>query len=113
MQRLHRRLDEVLGVDHAATLMTCLEPGGGRAVTSEAWGALHERLGEVLGEWHADAVFRSLWHLLLDADSERVDRDAAAEAGLSTRASSPGFPPVRRHPPVRSVQEVLDEDRSE
>jgi prevent-host-death family protein len=43
----------------------------------------------------------------------RVDLDAAAEAGWLTRATSEGLRPVRRHPPVRSVQDVLDEDRSE
>ncbi len=42
-----------------------------------------------------------------------VDLGAAAEAGWLTRATSRGLKPVRRHPPVRPVQEVLDQDRSE
>jgi prevent-host-death family protein len=42
-----------------------------------------------------------------------VDLDAAAEAGWLTRASSSGLKPVRRHQPLRSVQDVLDEDRTE
>jgi prevent-host-death family protein len=42
-----------------------------------------------------------------------VDLDAAAEAGWLTRATSTGLKPVRRHQPVRSVQEALDEDRAE
>lgn len=42
-----------------------------------------------------------------------VDLDAAAEAGWLTRATSTALKPVRRHQPVRSVQEVLDEDRAE
>ena len=42
-----------------------------------------------------------------------VDLDAAAEAGWLTRATVIGLSPVRRHRPLRSVQDVLDEDRSE
>jgi prevent-host-death family protein len=42
-----------------------------------------------------------------------VDLDAAAEAGWLTRASSSGLKPVRRHPPLRSGQDVLEEDRAE
>lgn len=42
-----------------------------------------------------------------------VNLEAAAEAGWVTRATSTALKPVRRHRPVRSVQEVLDEDRSE
>lgn len=42
-----------------------------------------------------------------------VDLDAAAEAGWLTPASSTGLKPIRRHRPIRSVQEVLDEDRAE
>lgn len=42
-----------------------------------------------------------------------VDLEAAAEAGWLTPATSAGLKPVRRHRPVRSVQEVLDEDRAE
>ena len=42
-----------------------------------------------------------------------VDLEAAAEAGWLRRATGPGLKPVRRHPPLRSVQEVLDEDRAE
>ena len=43
----------------------------------------------------------------------RVDLAAAAEAGWLTPASATGLAPVRRHRPVRSVREVLDEDRAE
>ena len=42
-----------------------------------------------------------------------VDLDAAAAAGWLTRATKPGLEPVRRHRPLRSIQDVLDEDRSE
>jgi prevent-host-death family protein len=42
-----------------------------------------------------------------------VDLDAAAEAGWLTRGTSTALAPVRRHRPVRSVQEALDEDRAE
>jgi prevent-host-death family protein len=42
-----------------------------------------------------------------------VDLDAAAEAGWLTRGSASSLKPVSRHPPRRSVQEVLDEDRRE
>ncbi|QGG94339.1 type II toxin-antitoxin system Phd/YefM family antitoxin [Actinomarinicola tropica] len=43
----------------------------------------------------------------------QVDLDAAAAAGWLTPATSEGLGPVRRHRAVRSVLEVLDEDRSE
>ncbi len=43
----------------------------------------------------------------------QVDLDAAAEAGWLTRAQRRGLKPVRRRPPVRPVQQVLDEDRAE
>lgn len=43
----------------------------------------------------------------------RVDLDAAAAAGWLTKATRSGLRPVRRHVPVRSVQQVLDEDRAE
>ncbi|MCE7884885.1 MAG: type II toxin-antitoxin system prevent-host-death family antitoxin [Actinobacteria bacterium ATB1] len=43
----------------------------------------------------------------------RVDLDAAAEAGWLTPASATGLVPVRRHPPLRSVLETLEEDRAE
>jgi antitoxin (DNA-binding transcriptional repressor) of toxin-antitoxin stability system len=42
-----------------------------------------------------------------------VDLDAAAEAGWLTKATTSGLRPVPRRPPVRSVQEALDEDRAE
>lgn len=42
-----------------------------------------------------------------------VDLELAAEAGWLTLASSSGLKPIRRRTPVRSVQEVLDEDRAE
>lgn len=42
-----------------------------------------------------------------------VDLEAAAEAGWLTPATSNGLRPVRRHRPMRPVQDVLDEDRSE
>jgi prevent-host-death family protein len=42
-----------------------------------------------------------------------VDLDAAAEAGWLTRATATGLEPVRRHRPIRSIQDVLDEDRAE
>lgn len=42
-----------------------------------------------------------------------VDLDAAAEAGWLTRATASGLEPVRRHRPIRSIQDVLDEDRAE
>jgi hypothetical protein len=73
VRQLHRRLEEVLGADHAATFMTCLRPGGGLEVGGEAFGGLHQRLSEVLGKRHADTVFSSLWVLLL-----QVDDDSAA-----------------------------------
>jgi prevent-host-death family protein len=43
----------------------------------------------------------------------RVDLAVAEEAGWLTRASGPGLKPVRRHPPISSVTEVLAEDRGE
>ncbi|MCC7076869.1 MAG: type II toxin-antitoxin system prevent-host-death family antitoxin [Acidimicrobiia bacterium] len=43
----------------------------------------------------------------------RVDLDAAAQAGWLTPAAATGLAPVRRHPPLRSVSEVLEEDRAE
>lgn len=43
----------------------------------------------------------------------RVDLDAAAAAGWLTPARESALAPVRRHPPIRSVLEVLEEDRSE
>lgn len=43
----------------------------------------------------------------------RVDLKAAAEAGWLTPATATGLEPVRRHAPVRSVLDVLDEDRAE
>jgi prevent-host-death family protein len=43
----------------------------------------------------------------------RVDLAAAAEAGWLVPATAVGLQPVRRHQPVRSVLEVLDEDRAE
>lgn len=42
-----------------------------------------------------------------------VDLRAASEAGWLTPASATGLKPARRHRPVRSVAEVLDEDRGE
>jgi prevent-host-death family protein len=42
-----------------------------------------------------------------------VDLDAAAEAGWLTKATTSGLRLVPRRPPVRSVQEALDEDRAE
>jgi len=42
-----------------------------------------------------------------------VDLEAAAEAGWLTRATTSGLGPVRRHRALRSVQDVIDEDRSE
>lgn len=42
-----------------------------------------------------------------------VDLEAAAAAGWLTRATAGGLRPVRRFRPVRSVGEVLDEDRAE
>lgn len=43
----------------------------------------------------------------------RVDLEAAAAAGWLTPATGSGLTPIRRHPPLRSVQDVLDEDRAE
>ncbi|MCC6640299.1 MAG: type II toxin-antitoxin system prevent-host-death family antitoxin [Deltaproteobacteria bacterium] len=43
----------------------------------------------------------------------RVDLAAAAEAGWLTPARASGLTPIRRHPPLRSVLEVLEEDRAE
>ena len=43
----------------------------------------------------------------------RVDLAAAAEAGWLVPATRVGLEPVRRHAPVRSVLEVLDQDRAE
>lgn len=43
----------------------------------------------------------------------RVDLQAAADAGWLTPARSPGLAPVRRHRPVRSVDDVVAEDRAE
>jgi prevent-host-death family protein len=42
-----------------------------------------------------------------------VDLDAAAAAGWLTRATVTGLRPVRRFAPIRSVRQVLDEDRAE
>jgi prevent-host-death family protein len=42
-----------------------------------------------------------------------VDLEEAGAAGWLVPASATGFAPVRRHPPVRSVVEVLGEDRTE
>jgi len=42
-----------------------------------------------------------------------VDLDAAADAGWLTRATATGLEPVRRYRPIRSIQDVLDEDRAE
>jgi prevent-host-death family protein len=42
-----------------------------------------------------------------------VDLEAAAEAGWLTKARRSGLRPVRRHAPLRSVEQVLDEDRTE
>lgn len=42
-----------------------------------------------------------------------VDLDAAAEAGWLTRATTSGLRSTRRHKPLRSVREVLDQDRAE
>jgi prevent-host-death family protein len=42
-----------------------------------------------------------------------ADLDAAAEAGWLTRATATGLEPVRRRRPIRSIQDVLDEDRAE
>lgn len=60
LRRLHRRLDEVLGPGHAATLMTCLRPGGRRTVTAEAWGGMCDRLREVLGDASAEYMISCL-----------------------------------------------------
>ncbi|MBK5221575.1 MAG: type II toxin-antitoxin system prevent-host-death family antitoxin [Acidimicrobiia bacterium] len=43
----------------------------------------------------------------------QVDLDAAADDGWLTPATTTGLAPVRRHRAVRSVLEVLDEDRAE
>jgi prevent-host-death family protein len=43
----------------------------------------------------------------------RVDLRSAAEAGWLTPAAASGLRPVRRHRALRSVQEVLAEDRAE
>jgi hypothetical protein len=61
VQRLHRRLDEVLGKDHAATLMACL--GDWSEVTPEAFRAMHRRLREVLGVGAGDELVARLWHI--------------------------------------------------
>jgi len=42
-----------------------------------------------------------------------VDLDAAVEAGWLRPAHGPGLRPVSRRPPLRRVQDVLDEDRAE
>ena len=43
----------------------------------------------------------------------QVDLEAAVAAGWLTPADQSGLKPIRRHPPIRSVHDVLDEDRSE
>lgn len=43
----------------------------------------------------------------------QVDLDAATAAGWLTRSTTRGPRPVRRHPPLRPVQDVLVEDRTE
>jgi prevent-host-death family protein len=44
---------------------------------------------------------------------DAVDLSDAVAAGWLTPASAPGLRPVRRHPPLGSVQQSLDEDRAE
>jgi prevent-host-death family protein len=43
----------------------------------------------------------------------RIDLAAAADAGWLVPATAVGLEPVRRHPPLRAVLDVLDEDRAE
>lgn len=43
----------------------------------------------------------------------QMDLEAAVAAGWLTPASASGLKPIRRHPPIGSVQDVLDEDRAE
>jgi prevent-host-death family protein len=41
----------------------------------------------------------------------RIDLAPAAESGWLVQATGVGLQPVRRYQPVRSVREILDEDR--
>jgi prevent-host-death family protein len=42
-----------------------------------------------------------------------VDLDAAAAAGWLTRGTTTGLKPVRRHRPLGSIQQTLDDDRGQ
>ena len=50
---------------------------------------------------------------MLGPPAAGVDLQAAADAGWLTPARSTGLQPIRRYRALRSIQEVLDEDRAE